>query len=342
MIKIALDAMGGDFAPSSTVQGAVEAIKENSDIKIILVGNEEKINEELRKYSYDKEKIEIIHTDEEILMKESMPPALAVRKKKKASMNIAVQLVKDGKANAVVSAGNTGALMTASQLTLKRIKGVLRPAITTIFPKKNGKMVMMDVGANADCKPEYLEQFCIMGMEYAKILLEIKNPKVALLNIGEEEGKGNELVKQSYELIKSNSNINFIGNIESREMLTEGKADVVVADGFTGNIVLKTAEGVAKTIFDILKEEIETNFLYKLAALILKPVFKTVKNSLDSSEYGGALFLGLNGISIKAHGNSNGKAIKNALNVAKKFAESNFIENIKESIDKKERVGGLK
>ncbi|WP_134113115.1 phosphate acyltransferase PlsX [Hypnocyclicus thermotrophus] len=341
-MKIALDAMGGDFAPSSTVQGAVEAIKENSDIKIILVGNEEKINEELRKYSYDKEKIEIIHTDEEILMKESMPPALAVRKKKKASMNIAVQLVKDGKANAVVSAGNTGALMTASQLTLKRIKGVLRPAITTIFPKKNGKMVMMDVGANADCKPEYLEQFCIMGMEYAKILLEIKNPKVALLNIGEEEGKGNELVKQSYELIKSNSNINFIGNIESREMLTEGKADVVVADGFTGNIVLKTAEGVAKTIFDILKEEIETNFLYKLAALILKPVFKTVKNSLDSSEYGGALFLGLNGISIKAHGNSNGKAIKNALNVAKKFAESNFIENIKESIDKKERVGGLK
>ncbi|MBZ4683023.1 MAG: phosphate acyltransferase [Fusobacteriaceae bacterium] len=337
MIKIALDAMGGDFAPSSTVQGAVEAIKENNNIKIILVGNEEKINEELRKYNYDKEKIEIIHTDEEILMKETMPPAMAVRKKKNASMNIAINLVKEGKANAVVSAGNTGALMTASQLTLKRIKGVLRPAITTIFPKKNGKMVMMDVGANADCKPEYLEQFCIMGAEYAKILLDIENPKVALLNIGEEEGKGNELAKQSYELIKANSNINFIGNIESREMLTEGEADVVVADGFTGNIVLKTAEGVAKTIFDILKEGIESKLLYKLAALVLKPVFKEVKNSLDSSEYGGALFLGLNGISIKAHGNSNGKAIKNALNVAKKFAESNFIENIKENIAKKEQ-----
>jgi glycerol-3-phosphate acyltransferase PlsX len=337
VIKIALDAMGGDFAPSSTVQGAVEAIKENNNIKIILVGNEEKINEELRKYNYDKEKIEIIHTDEEILMKETMPPAMAVRKKKNASMNIAINLVKEGKANAVVSAGNTGALMTASQLTLKRIKGVLRPAITTIFPKKNGKMVMMDVGANADCKPEYLEQFCIMGAEYAKILLDIENPKVALLNIGEEEGKGNELAKQSYELIKANSNINFIGNIESREMLTEGEADVVVADGFTGNIVLKTAEGVAKTIFDILKEGIESKLLYKLAALVLKPVFKEVKNSLDSSEYGGALFLGLNGISIKAHGNSNGKAIKNALNVAKKFAESNFIENIKENIAKKEQ-----
>lgn len=333
-MKIALDAMGGDFAPLEPVKGAVEALSEINSLTVVLVGNEIEINEELRKYSYDKSRIEILHTEEKILMKEDMAPAMAVRKKKKASMNLALKLVKDGEAAGTVSAGNTGALMTASQLTLKRIKGVLRPAITTAFPKKNGQMVLLDVGANADCKPEYLDQFGVMGAEYAKILFNELNPKVGLLNIGEEPGKGNELYKETFDIMKENKKINFIGNIESREMLTEGHADVVVADGFTGNIVLKTAEGVAKTIFDILKEGIGRNFKYKLAALILKPLFKELKNNLDASEYGGALFLGLNGISLKAHGNSDAKAFKNAILAAHKFAEQNFISKLTEVIQK--------
>lgn len=333
-MKVALDAMGGDFAPLETVKGAVEAIKEVDSLTVVLVGNETEINEELRKYSYDKSRIEILHTDEKILMKEDMAPAMAVRKKKNSSMNLALKLVKEGEAAASVSAGNTGALMTASQLTLKRIKGVLRPAITTAFPKKKGQMVLLDVGANADCKAEYLDQFGTMGAEYAKILLNNDNPRVGLLNIGEEPGKGNELYKETYGIMKENKKINFIGNIESREMMTEGHADVVVADGFTGNIVLKTAEGVAKTILDILKEGILSNFIYKLGALILKPIFKDLKNNLDSSEYGGAIFLGLNGISMKAHGNSDAKAIKNAIKAAHKFAEKNFISKLTEVIQK--------
>lgn len=331
-MKIALDAMGGDFAPKETVKGAVEALSEIPQLTVVLVGNQDKINVELKKYKYDKNKIEIVHTDEEILMKESVPPAMAVRKKKDASMNIALRLVKDEVCAGAVSAGNTGALMTASQLTLKRIKGVLRPAITTVFPSKNGHMVMMDVGANADCKAEYINQFAIMGSEFSKIILEKDNPKVGLINIGEEPGKGNELVKEAYELLKENRKINFVGNIETREMFGAVEVDVVVADGFTGNIVLKTAEGVAKFMTDILKENIKISFVRKIGALLLKPVFNKLKDKLDASAYGGAIFLGLNGISIKAHGNSDARAIKNALRVAHKFAETNFVEKLKQVV----------
>lgn len=331
-MKIALDAMGGDFAPKETVKGAVEALSEIPKLTVVLVGNQDKINNELKKYKYDENKIEIIHTDEEILMKESVPPAMAVRKKKDASMNIALRLVKDGVCAGAVSAGNTGALMTASQLTLKRIKGVLRPAITTVFPSKNGHMVMMDVGANADCKAEYINQFAIMGSEFSKIILEKDNPKVGLINIGEEPGKGNELVKEAYELLKENKKINFVGNIETREMFGEVEVDVVVADGFTGNIVLKTAEGVAKFMTSILKENIKVSFVRKIGALLLKPVFNKLKDKLDASAYGGAIFLGLNGISIKAHGNSDARAIKNALRVAHKFAETDFVEKLKQVV----------
>ena len=331
-MKIALDAMGGDYAPKETVKGAIEALSEIPQLTVVLVGNQDKINAELKKYKYDKNKIEIVHTDEEILMKESIPPAMAVRKKKDASMNIALRLIKDGVCAGAVSAGNTGALMTASQLTLKRIKGVLRPAITTVFPSKNGHMVMMDVGANADCKAEYINQFAIMGSEFSKIILEKDNPKVGLINIGEEPGKGNELVKEAYELLKENNKINFVGNIETREMFGEVEVDVVVADGFTGNIVLKTAEGVAKFMTDILKENIKVSFIRKIGALLLKPVFNKLKDKLDASAYGGAIFLGLNGISIKAHGNSDARAIKNALRVAHKFAETDFVEKLKQVV----------
>ncbi len=333
-MRIALDAMGGDFAPVETVKGAILALNEISQLEVVLVGHKEKIEAELKKYKYDKGRIEIVHTDEEILMKESMPPAMAVRKKKNASMNIALNLVKEGKCSGAVSAGNTGALMTASQLTLKRIKGILRPAITTVFPRKSGNMVMMDVGANADCKAEYLDQFAIMGSEFARLILDVDNPKVGLMNIGEEPGKGNELAKETYELMKKNKKINFAGNVETREMLGEVEVDVVVADGFTGNIVLKTAEGVAKFINDLLKREIMKSPIRKLGALLLKPVFSILKKKMDSSAYGGAIFLGLNGISIKAHGNSDAVAIKNAIKVANKFAERNFVEELKKVIQR--------
>ncbi len=332
-MKVALDAMGGDFAPLEPVKGAVEAIKENPNLEVILVGDQDKINNELKKYKYDKNRISIHHTTEKIEMNEAESPAMVVRKKKDASMVVCMRLVKEGIAHGAVSAGNTGALMTASQLTLGRIKGVLRPAITTVFPRRNGVMVLMDVGANADCKAEYIDQFAIMGTEFAKIILDIENPKVGLANIGEEPGKGNEISKEAYDLLKENKNINFIGNIETREMV-EHDVDVVVADGFTGNIILKTAEGIAKFIMSLLKENIKSKKIYMLGALILKPVFVKLKNQLDHSEYGGAIFLGLDGISVKAHGNSDSNAIKNAINVANKFAERNFVEELKKVIQR--------
>ncbi len=332
-MKVALDAMGGDFAPLEPVKGAIEAIKENPNLEVILVGDQDKINNELKKYKYDKNRISIHHTTEKIEMNEAESPAMVVRKKKDASMVVCMRLVKEGIAHGAVSAGNTGALMTASQLTLGRIKGVLRPAITTVFPRRNGVMVLMDVGANADCKAEYIDQFAIMGTEFAKIILDIENPKVGLANIGEEPGKGNEISKEAYDLLKENKNINFIGNIETREMV-EHDVDVVVADGFTGNIILKTAEGIAKFIMSLLKENIKSKKIYMLGALILKPVFVKLKNQLDHSEYGGAIFLGLDGISVKAHGNSDSNAIKNAINVANKFAERNFVEELKKVIQR--------
>jgi glycerol-3-phosphate acyltransferase PlsX len=331
-MKIALDAMSGDFAPIETVKGAIEAIKENEKITVILVGKEEIIEEELKKYNYDKNRIKIKNAREVIEMDEKQSPTAVVRAKKDASVNVALQLVKDGEADACVSAGNTGAFMTAGQLKLRRIKGVLRSAITTVFPAKNGHhIVLLDVGANADCKPEYLDQFATMANEYAKILLNIKNPRIGLLNIGEEEGKGNELTKASFELLKENKNINFHGNIESREMIN-GDVDVVVTDGFTGNIVLKTAEGTADFMKGIIKEEVSKSLLGKIGALFMIPVFKGVKKKSSSSEYGGALFMGLNGISIKAHGNSDSIAIKNAILSGNKFAENNFIESLKKVI----------
>lgn len=335
-MKIALDAMGGDFAPLESVKGSVEALLENKDLSIILVGDKAKIEEELKKYNYDKDRIQIEHTDEAILMNEEMAPVMAVRKKKKASMNIALDLVKEEKADACISGGNTGALMSASLMKLGRIKGVARPAITALIPNKKDKMVLLDVGANADCKPEYLEQFAIMGSLYAKLLLKKTRPSVGLLNIGEEEGKGNELVKSTYELLKENTEINFIGNIEAREMM-EGNVDVVVADGFTGNVVLKAMEGTASIILGILKQEIKESFICKIGALLLKPVFMKLKKKLDSRESGGAIFLGLDGISIKAHGNSDALAFKNAIKVAVLFAENEFIEKLKQVVGSEEK-----
>lgn len=329
-MKIALDAMGGDNAPLETIKGAVAALEEVSELELVLVGKKEVIEAELSKYKYNKEKIEIVDAREIIEMTDE--PVVAVKSKKDSSMNRTLELVKDGTVNASVSAGNTGALITASQLKLKRIKGVLRPAIATMFPNKKGHMLMLDVGATADCKPEFLNQYAMMGSKYMEILVGKKNSKVGLLNIGTEEGKGNEVTREAYNLLKENKSINFVGNVESTEVMN-GNIDVVVTDGFTGNIVLKTAEGIGKFILDVIKTEVSKNFIYKLGALLLMPALKVVKSKMDSSEYGGAIFLGLNGISIKAHGNSDAVAIKNAIKVAEKFAKLNFVEEMKKVID---------
>lgn len=329
-MKIALDAMGGDNAPLETIKGAVAALEEVSELELVLVGKKEVIEAELSKYKYNKEKIEIVDAREIIEMTDE--PVVAVKSKKDSSMNRTLELVKDGTVSASVSAGNTGALITASQLKLKRIKGFLRPAIATMFPNKKGHMLMLDVGATADCKPEFLNQYAMMGSKYMEILLGRKNSKVGLLNIGTEEGKGNEVTREAYNLLKENKSINFVGNVESTEVMN-GNIDVVVTDGFTGNMVLKTAEGIGKFILDVIKTEVSKSFIYKLGALLLMPALKVVKSKMDSSEYGGAIFLGLNGISIKAHGNSDAVAIKNAIKVAEKFAKLNFVEEMKKVID---------
>lgn len=324
-MKIALDAMGGDFAPMETVKGAVEALNENKSLEVILVGRKEEIERELSKYKYDEKRIEIVDAREKIEMTDD--PMSAVKTKKDSSMVRTLELVKDGRADGSVSAGNTGALISASQLKLRRIKGVLRPAITTIFPGKKRDIVLMDVGANADCRPEFINQFATMGALYYEERFGVKNPKVGLLNIGTEEGKGNEITRESYELLLKNKNINFYGNIESREMM-DGEVDVLVTDGFTGNMILKTSEGIAKYVFYMLKKEINNSIIGKMGAILMKPIFKSLKTKMDSSEYGGALFLGVNGISVKAHGNSSAKGIKNALKVANKFAEDRFVEKL--------------
>lgn len=329
-MKIALDAMSGDYAPHSTIEGAVLFTKEITETEIILVGKEEVIEEELKKYKYDRSRIQVYNAREVVEMTDH--PIEAIKTKKDSSMNVALDLVKQGKASACVSSGNTGALLSASQLKLKRIKGVLRPAIASVFPSKHGQIVMLDLGATSDCKAEYLNQFSSLASKYAELLLGIEKPRVGLLNIGEEVGKGNELTREAYTLLQQNQSIHFIGNIEATQML-EGGVDVVVTDGFTGNMVLKTAEGTAKLITSFLKEMIRESILSKIGALFLRKTFMHLKEKMDSSEYGGAIFLGLHNISIKAHGNSNANGIKNALKVADKFSKINLIEQLKKVIE---------
>ena len=332
-MKIVVDGMGGDRGTVEVLKGIRLALLEMPEIEIIVVGKEEIIKKELSNHKYDEKRLTVVNADEVIEMIDE--PVSAVRKKKNSSMNVALELVKNGEGDAFVSAGNTGALISASQLKLRRIKGVLRPAIATVFPAKGKNIVLMDVGANADTKPEFINQFAVIGCKFAEEILHRKNPVVALLNIGSEEGKGNELTRDAYDLMKDNKNINFAGNVESRDMMN-GKVDVVVTDGFTGNMVLKTSEGIAKYIFECLKEEIGKSFLAKIGIFFMMPVIKKLKKRLDSSEYGGALFLGLNGVSIKAHGNSDAVGIKNAIRVANEFAENKFVEKLKDMISSQE------
>jgi phosphate acyltransferase len=326
-MKLAIDAMGGDHAPKEIVIGAMKAVEAFSDIHIILVGDETKIKE----YLTNPERISILHTTEVILGTDE--PVRAVRRKKTASMVLAAQQVADGNADACISAGNTGALMAAGLFVVGRIEGIERPALTPTLPTIGGEgFLLLDVGANVDAKPEHLLQYAIMGSIYCEKVRGTANPRVGLLNIGTEEKKGNDLTKAAFELLKK-ANINFIGNVEARDLL-DGAADVVVTDGFTGNMVLKTVEGTALSMFKMLKTTLMSSVKSKLAAAVLKPEFKILKNTLDYSEYGGAGLFGLKAPVIKAHGSSNGQAIFSAIRQTREMVEKDVVGLIKKSIEK--------
>ena len=337
-MKIAVDAMGGDYAPEQIVIGAIQAAKKFS-CEITLVGDENKIKSILNnEKDWQKLPLTIRHTSEVVEMGEH--PADAVRNKKDSSIVVATELVKAGMCDAVLSAGSTGAAVTAAQLILKRIHGIGRPAIATPIPTPKGVTLLLDSGANVDSKPEHLVQTGIMGSLYAEHVFGKKNPSVGLLNIGEEESKGNEQVKATYQLLKELKTINFIGNAEGRD-IPKGHFDVVLCDGFVGNVVLKFAEGLAKTILKLIKEAVEEGGVTaKVGALLLTPTLKKLGKRLDASEYGGAPLLGVNGYCVIAHGSSNAKALCSAIGAANDYVHSNILEHIKNSIDnvKSEKV----
>ncbi|HHX01814.1 MAG TPA: phosphate acyltransferase PlsX [Firmicutes bacterium] len=325
-MKIAVDGFGGDFAPEQIVAGCLQAASEDR-IPIMLTGDRDVLSSMIEGKP-GSDLIEIVHAPERIGMDEA--PVEAVRTKKDSSLNAAARLVKNQAAAGMVSAGNTGACMAAALFTIGRIRGVERPAITSLMPTVKGVCLMVDVGANVDCRPSQLAQFAHMGAIYAQRVLGRPDPRVGLLNIGEEPVKGNEAAQQAYQLL-STAKINFIGNIEGRD-IPGGEVDVVVCDGFVGNIVLKFAEGLGTGLFTMLKQELTATLPRKLAAMILRPGFAKLKQKMDYAEYGGAPLLGVKGTVIIAHGSSNAKAIHNAIRVAKEASSNQVVESIAELI----------
>jgi glycerol-3-phosphate acyltransferase PlsX len=328
-IRIAIDAMGGDNAPFSIVAGTVMAYRVlQPDIDLILVGDGERIMQELKSLHAEKLPIKVVEAQETIDMSDS--PIEAIKHKRQSSINIGLQLQKDGKTDAFISAGNTGAVMASSLLTLGRLKGVSRPAIATLIPTEEGVALLLDVGANSDCKAQHLYQFGIMGAIYSKYILKVRNPKVGLLSIGEERTKGNELTIASHKLLDS-SGLNFCGNVEGRDIL-RGTADVVVCDGFVGNIILKFAESTGGFFSKLLKKKIRGNLFATIGAVLMSAAFRSFRQSLDSAEYGGAPLLGINGVCIICHGNSSPRAIKNAVLVAVDVVRKQVNQVIQEKI----------
>lgn len=325
-LNIFLDAMGGDHAPFEIVKGAIDAVNEY-DIALILVGREDAIKTELSKYTYPKDKITILHA--ETVIESSEEPAMAIRRKTDSSLVVALEAMKTRENAVLISAGSTGALLAGGLLKLGRIKGIKRPALAATLPKTGGVFLLIDTGANSDCKPEYLEQFAQLGKIYSENVLGKTNPKVGLINIGVEAKKGNSLVKAAYELLDA-GNFNFLGNVEARD-IPETEADILVCDGFTGNIVLKLTEGVVEYLLKGIKTSIMSNFKGKIGGLLIKSNLKSFKKQFDYAEYGGAPFLGVKGGIIKAHGSSNAFAIKNAVRQSIKFIENDVLEKISEN-----------
>jgi glycerol-3-phosphate acyltransferase PlsX len=330
-LRVALDAFGSDAAPYPEIEGAVLAIKEDLCDEVILVGDQEIIAPELGKFYYDTSRIRIENASQRIEMGDSA--AASVRSKRDSSMVRAIALHRDGQADVAISAGNTGAMMSASLLTLGRMKNVLRPAIAVLFPTQSGPEIILDVGANVDCEAQHLMQFAVLGSKYYEYFFKEANPRVSLLNIGEESAKGNSMSKEAHQMMASSKDINFVGNIEGKDVIS-GVTDVIVCDGFVGNVMLKTVEGVGFSIFSILKEQINKDWVAKIGALLSYPVYSYIKKKLDHTEYGGALLVGLNGISVVSHGRSNAKAMKNAIRFGARIAESGFVEHTREYFER--------
>lgn len=328
-MKIIVDGMGGDKGYKEVVKGCVDATKELG-INILIVGQEAKLVDELSKYEYPHDKIEVINAEEVISNDEE--PALAIRRKKNSSVVVGLKALAEGIGDGFVSAGSTGALLAGGLFIVKRINNIERAAIGTVYPTIKGISLLIDAGANVDCKPEYLLQFAVMGSIYCEKILDKESPRVGLVNIGTEEGKGNSLVKDAYNLLKE-SKLNFIGNIEARD-IPNGIADVIVCDGFVGNVVLKLTEGMAISIFSKLKEDISKSSISKIGALMLKPQLKSFVKLMDYREYGGAPLLGLKKPVVKAHGSSDSIAIKNAIKQVKNFVEKDVINLIEADINK--------
>lgn len=333
MIKVAVDAMGGDNAPDEIIKGAVEAVGLREDIKVFLVGREELIREKLKAYSYRDEQIEVVNATEIIEMAE--PPVAAIRKKKDSSIVVGMKLVKNGEADAFVSAGSTGAVLVGGQLLVGRIKGIERPPLAPLIPTEKGVSLLVDCGANVDARPSHLVQFAKMGSIYMEHVVGVKNPKVAIVNIGAEEEKGNALVKETFPLLKECGDIHFTGSIEARD-IPHGEADVIVCEAFAGNVILKLYEGLAAVLVSKIKEGMLSTLRSKIGALLVKPALKQTLKSFDVAEYGGAPLLGLNGLVVKTHGSSKSKEIRNSIIQCVTFKEQGINDKIRENILREE------
>jgi len=325
-MKVAVDAMGGDFGPKVTVEGAIKASQE-LDIEILLVGSETRVRREFDRLDSSNANVTIVNASEEISMSEGI---LSFRKKKKSSIRIGVQLLKEKRADAFVSTGNTAAIVYISSKVLGALKGVDRPALSLLVPTLSGPTLLIDVGANVNCQPHHLEQFAVMGRIFMESVMGLKEPRIALMSVGEERTKGNDLTKEVHTLLMASS-MNFIGNVEGKDIYS-GKADVIVSDGFTGNIALKVSEGVVDTMFNMARTEIMKNLFAKIGFLLMKRHLKKLYKRVDYSEYGGAQLLGINGVCIIGHGRSNVMAVKNAIKMAKDFVKNRVQEKIQAEI----------
>ena len=332
---VALDAMGGDNAPKEMIKGAVQALEKTDAVQVLLVGKEDVIRAELAQYTYDKARIEVVNATEVIETAE--PPVNAIRRKKDSSIVVGMKLVKEGQADAFVSAGSSGAVLVGGQVIVGRIKGVERPPLAPLIPTKDGVALLIDCGANVDARPSHLVQFAKMGSIYMENVVGVKNPRVGIVNIGAEEEKGNALVKETFPLLKECKDINFIGSVEARD-IPAGVCDVVVCEAFVGNVILKLYEGVGATLISKVKAGMMQNLRSKIGALLVKPALKATLKSFDASQYGGAPLLGLKGLVVKTHGSSKAVEITNSIIQCVQFKQQNINEKIKEHISVKEEI----
>ena len=330
---VVLDAMGGDHAPGEMVKGAIDAVNMRDDIKVILVGQEDVIKEEIGKYQYPEDKIGIVHAEEVIETAE--PPVNAIRKKKNSSIVVGMNMVKNKEADAFVSAGSSGAILVGGQVIVGRIRGIERPPLAPIIPTESGVSLLIDCGANVDARPSHLVQFAKMGSIYMEHVVGIKNPRVAIVNIGAEEDKGNALVKETFPLLKACTDINFVGSIEARE-IPHGGADVIVCEAFVGNVILKLYEGLSSTLISLVKQGMMSSVTSKIGAAMALPALKKTLKEFDASKYGGAPLLGLNGLVVKTHGSAKAMEVTNSIIQCVTFKQQNISEKIKASIQAEE------